>query len=158
MRFFVFFILSLIFLFAGCATTTSSRQEMEIKKTNCVKNFDSEVCSPVNIYITVTGKGTAPADENLNEVQRYLLSERAAIVDAYRKLAEKLQGFIVKTLTSSGNYIVNKDAVRVQAEAYIKGAEIVDIHHFENGICEAKVKILQPNPKGILRRFVSYLY
>ena len=158
MRFIGFIMLSLIILFAGCATTTSSRQEMEVKRTNCVKNFDSEVCSPVNIYITVTGKGAAPADENLSEAQRYLLSERAAIVDAYRKLAEKLQGFIVRTLTNSGNYIVNNDAVKVQAEAYIKGAEIVDIHHFENGVCEAKVKILRPNPKGILRRFVSYIY
>ena len=124
---------------------------------NCKETLKGKFCKPCRKYIFVVGRGAPPNDENLSEVQRYLLAERAAIVDGYRQLAEKLQGFIVSTLTKAGNYVINKDVIKVEAEAMIRGAEVIEVEHKDNGVCSAKIRILLPEEQRILAAYNEYL-
>ena len=159
LKFLLFFIFIFLFLIAcSCdETNVKSDYQREINLQNrCTKDFSSKVCVPAKNFIYVIGKGAAPNDENLTEVQRYLLAERAAILDGYRKLAEKLQGFIVTTLTKAGDFVINMDLVKVQTEALIKGAEIEKIEHNENGVCTAKIKIEIPKKNKIVSMYNSY--
>ena len=124
-------------------------------KCLCPKDVASKVKKPCKPFITVTGKGAPPQDENLSEVQRYLLAERAAIVDGYRQLAEKLEGFIVSTLTRAGNYVINKDIVKVEAQAMIRGAEVMEVEHLDNGVALAKIRIRVPTNREIVATYVD---
>jgi len=151
-----------IVLFFGCALTNNAVQSYDVNEgkttSKCLKTLSPEVCPPTpsKNYIYVIGKGAAPNDENLTEVQRYLLAERAAVIDGYRKLAEKLQGVILSTLTKAGNFVVNMDVIKVQTEALIRGAEIVDIQHNENGVCSAKIRIALPERGKLISGYRNY--
>ncbi len=151
------FLLIFLFIFSCAGTSSYIQHSSKLNSTipsKCTSGIKAAVSKPCIKYIYVIGKGAPPSDENLSEVQRYLLAERAAIVDGYRKLAEKLEGVIVSTLTKEGNYAINMDKVKVSAEAMIKGAEIVEIDHKDNGICIAKIKIRVPTEREI----ISYNY
>ena len=149
-----------LFVFSGCNFSNSfikTSGPNEITQTpRCTNDYSSKVCAPVRNFFYVIGKGAAPNDENLTEVQRYLLAERAAVIDGYRKLSEKLQGFIISALTKSGNFVVNTDIVKVQTESLIKGAEIMEIQHNDNGICTAKIKIEIPNKEKLISVYNTY--
>ena len=150
-------ILSMVIFAFGCSMNNSNvKSSLENNRVYKSDNSLVKVSKPAQRFMYVIGKGAPPDDENLSEVQRYLLAERAAIIDAYRQLAEKLQGFIVTTLTKSGNYIINMDYVKVQTESMIRGADIVEIHHNENGVCTAKIKIQIPDEKKIISCYQEY--
>ena len=95
---------------------------------------------PVSI-IYATGRGAPPADDSLTETQKYLLAERAAIVDGYRVLSEKLEGMLIEAFTKAGLYEVYADKITIYTQSFIKGAEIIEIKHKNSGICEAVIKI-----------------
>ncbi len=161
MRYVKGLILLMLLALIGCVCENNVKDTFNeplpaIKNGKCIKDVSTTVCQPQQNYIYIIGKGAPPNDENLTEVQRYLLSERAAVIDGYRQLAEKLQGFIVTTLSKSGNYIVNMDLVKVQTESLIRGAEIVEINHNDNGVCTAKIRIQIPNKENIISSYSQY--
>jgi len=88
-----------------------------------------------------TGRGAPSTDQSLSEIQRYLLAERAAIADAYRNLSEKIEGFLIEGFTKIGMYEAYADKISILTSSFIKGAQIEEIKHKDNGICEVVVKI-----------------
>ncbi len=96
-----------------------------------------------NCYITLysVGRGAPPKDSEYSEVQKYLLSERAAISDGYRILSEKLQGVFVDAYTKTADYVVNYDRIHLATSAFLKGVEILNIKHKDNGVCQVEMKI-----------------
>ncbi|MDR1701391.1 MAG: hypothetical protein LBR56_01290 [Sporomusaceae bacterium] len=74
--------------------------------------------------IEALGMGLAPASV-INARQGQILARRAAIVDAYRNLAEATQGVRVDSETTMQNLAVADDVVRVQVSALVQGAKIV---------------------------------
>lgn len=73
--------------------------------------------------MSVIGIGLPPEDAGLNGLT---LARRAAIVDAYRNLAELIEGVQVDAETVMGDYIVFSDTVRTQVSALVKGAKIIE--------------------------------
>ena len=128
----IFIILILISIFfISCATVSEN--------TPSYANVDkSNIC---NVNITVTGKGAPPINSNLTELQKYLFSERAAILDGYRLIAEKLSGVIVKSQSLSKDFQLSKDSIDTSTSTFIKGVKIVSIKHRDNGVCEALMQV-----------------
>lgn len=72
--------------------------------------------------MTVTGTGARKAGGNPG--QQRLLAQRAAIVDAYRQLAEAVNGVQVFSETTVENYVVSNDLIKLQVSAVVRGAKI----------------------------------
>lgn len=61
------------------------------------------------------------------------LARRAAIVDAYRYLAEAINGVQVDADTIMQDLVIKSDTVRTQVSALVKGAKIVEEHANADG-------------------------
>ncbi|MEA3228379.1 MAG: LPP20 family lipoprotein [Campylobacterota bacterium] len=90
------------------------------------------------LNITVTGQGIAPSFANPQ--QAYALAKRAAIADAYRLLAERIQGVTIEGKDTIKNMSIQKSIVRTHVQALIKNAVIVDTI-YENGMCEVQMEL-----------------
>ena len=73
--------------------------------------------------VTVTGIGLPPENAGTDGV---VLARRAAIVDAYRNLAEVIEGVQVDSDTVMHDCMIHSDTVRIQVSALIKGAKILE--------------------------------
>lgn len=74
--------------------------------------------------IEAWGVGLAPV--NMRGARGAALARRAAIVDAYRQLAEVVQGVQVDSETTMRELTIESDIVRTKTQALIKGARIID--------------------------------
>lgn len=70
--------------------------------------------------IKVVGSGAMPA--NVSQGQGRLLAERAAISDAYRQLAEVINGVKITSQTTVKDFVVESDVIKTSVEGFIKGA------------------------------------
>ena len=140
----ILFVIFAVFIFSACgfAGEKTVISNKPLAKVDSPKTAIQAVIKKIPASIIyATGRGSAPSDTSLTETQRYLLSERAAIIDGYRVLSEKLEGFLVEAFTKAGMYEVYADKITIFTQSFIKGAEIVEIKHKDNGICEAVIKI-----------------
>ena len=78
----------------------------------------------------MTGTGLPPA---IPGPRRTALARRAAFVDAYRYLAEAVQGVQVDADTVMQDLVIKNDTVRIQVSTLIKGAKIVREHENADG-------------------------
>lgn len=69
------------------------------------------------------------------------LARRAAIVDAYRMLAEEIEGIQVDAETTLENMMIKSDVVKVKVSAVIKGAHIVEETRTADGGYCVKVRL-----------------
>ena len=88
--------------------------------------------------ITVTGTGLPPA---ISGPRGTALARRAAIVDAYRYLAEAVQGVQVDADTLMEDLVIKNDTVRIQVSTLIKGAKIVGEHENADGSYSVTMKL-----------------
>ena len=93
-----------------------------------------------NSAMTVTGYGSVPPTA-VNPGQARAMARRAAIVDAYRYLAEMIQGVNVDATTTVENYITQSDLVKTKVNALIKGARILSEKMNEDGSYEVVMQI-----------------
>lgn len=74
--------------------------------------------------IRVEGLGIAPADAHGTQAEA--LARRAALSDAYRQLAEQINGVNVDATTTVESMMLMNTTVRTHVTALIKGAQIID--------------------------------
>ena len=74
--------------------------------------------------IRVVGLGIAPVDARGPQAEA--LARRAALSDAYRQLAEQVNGVNVDAMTTVENLMLVNTTVRTHVSALIKGAAIVE--------------------------------
>lgn len=91
--------------------------------------------------ITVTGTGAAPGGANQTAGQKRLLAQRAAVGDAYRQLAETINGVRVDSETVVENYVTTSDIVRTRVSGLIKGAKIGTPRFMSDGTVEIDVTV-----------------
>lgn len=106
---------------------TSSTVSAAPRANNFVEGVDWK-----SQVITVTGEGVAPADA-VNYTQAKGLASKAAKADAYRKLAEIINGVRVEGETTVERMLTTQDRVKLRVEATIKGAKIVDETFLSDG-------------------------
>ena len=90
-------------------------------KKNCILNIEA------------VGKGVPPCNGACSVGQAQLMARRAAIIDAYRNLAEKIYGIRVNGRDTVKNMILQNSTLRSYVEGLIRGASIVD-EEYKNGI------------------------
>lgn len=75
--------------------------------------------------LTVTGSGAVSGAAGQNIGQKRLMAQRAAISDAYRQLAEAVNGVQVFSESVVKDYVTESDVIRLQVQAVIRGAKQV---------------------------------
>lgn len=89
--------------------------------------------------VSVTGQGVAPMTPN--PAQAKMLARRAAIADAYRLLAELVQGVQVDSETNVEMMMVKSDTIRTKVSAMIKGAKVVSEGEIPGGGYEVTLSV-----------------
>ena len=84
--------------------------------------------------------GVRPANA-VNPAQSRMMAKRAAVVDAYRQLAEAVKGVRVDAETTVENMMVSSDVVRTKVSAVIQGAKIVSERMTPDGGYEVVMQI-----------------
>lgn len=75
--------------------------------------------------IAVMGNGALPGSVGLQKIQ----AKRAAEIDAYRKLAERMMGVEISSTTKVKDFVLESDEIRARAAALVKGAKPVKIEY-----------------------------
>lgn len=94
------------------------------------------------IRIRVTGTGTVPVSRALSASQKRLLSVRAAKLDAFRALAEQVQGMKLVGNSSVANMVSVSDSFRTYVDAYLRGVNIVSSAVKPDGSSEVVAEIV----------------
>ena len=85
------------------------------------------------------GVGLPP--ENMPAARGTALARRAAIVDAYRQLAETIQGVQVDSETTMRDLAIESDVVNTKISALVKGARIVEETANDDGSYSVRMAI-----------------
>lgn len=114
-------------------------------KVKCVySGTDGHCVEPIlkaqnELVITVVGQGVAPS-VTASPAQAYALAKRAAMVDGYRLIAEKVKGVEVEGQDTIKNMMLMQSTTRTSVEALVRGANITNTT-FKEGLCEVEMEI-----------------
>jgi len=113
-------------LFAdGRAETVSSDQSTELSTKGKV--------------IEVMGNAALPGSEGHQKV----MAKRAAELDAYRRLAQRLLDIRIDATTTVRDACLESDEIIANLSQVIKGAEAVAIRYLDDGTCEVDMQVTQ---------------
>ncbi len=127
-----------VVLFSACTPVTVATESGEVVRHSHIIDGTTEKRT---FPVTVTGRGVSP---NSGYIERDLLmADRAATIDAYRNLSERISGLLVESYSRQGQFIANKDVILSETSSYIRGARVMDVIH-ASGISTATVRINLP--------------
>jgi hypothetical protein len=75
--------------------------------------------------LSAKGYGTVEKSDRYSRSQIKLMAMRAAKMDAYRSLAEQLNGIHLHGQTTVGDMEVNHDNYQINLNAYLRGARVI---------------------------------
>ncbi len=76
------------------------------------------------------------------EAQNKLLARRAARVDAMRKLAERINGLVIKSETTVRDFVATDDRIQTAMTSWLVGArEVGEPTYTPDGICEVTLEV-----------------
>lgn len=144
----------LILMLCGCATDYQILKEYQFVRIhdNLIAGIEPDEASR-KILISETGVGI-PMDSG-DPIEQKLSAQRAAVLDAYRKIIERLGGMVVQANSNTNNGRLTEDQIRTIANAYLRGANVVSIN-YEEGIAHADVKVyIQPRREVYYHNLLS---
>lgn len=93
--------------------------------------------------VRVSGSGYgAPPKKYYPESQRRLMAMRASKIDAYRALAEIVDGVHIWGGTTIGDMVVQRDRYRVYMDTFVRGARIIEVSAHQDGSYETVVEVV----------------
>jgi len=112
---------------------------LEDENSNTTKAAPMMLTKKRPLRISVLAQGVAPAN-TISPAQAYVMAKRAATVEGYRLIAEKINGVVVEGKDTIKNMVVQRSVIRTQVSAMIKNATIVETT-FKNGLCEVEMEV-----------------
>ncbi len=140
-NFFVVIVVAMAML-VGCYNVYDKSQSglnYENSHSNVLTNPPSQSFHPI-VTFTVIGKGVQPGGA-ITKGQAIYLAEKAAIIDGYRLLAEKLKGVYIDAYSRESLGIVSHDILESHVNTLIRGINIKKISLGEYGIVEAVMEL-----------------
>ena len=138
-------VLLLCLFILGSITTMSAKDGFpdepfyeELEDVNQVKN-DNTLKVDESINISVVGQGIAPSFA-ISPAQSYVLAKRAALADAYRLIAERINGVKIEGKDTIKNMAIKSSVINTHVSAMIKNASVVETT-FKDGLCEVELEI-----------------
>ena len=92
--------------------------------------------------IRFAGYGAVNPNQSLSKAQRTILAQRAAKLDAYRALAERVYGLKVDAETQVRDVATQDDRVRVMVDAYLRGAKVITTTRMDDGSYEIIMELV----------------
>ncbi|MCX7826846.1 MAG: hypothetical protein N2689_15005, partial [Verrucomicrobiae bacterium] len=99
--------------------------------------------------IAVMGNGALPNSHGLRKIR----AKRAAELDAYRKLLERLMGVEVTSETKVKKFILESDVIAARAAAWVKGAKPVKIEYADDDSCEVTMQIKVADIFRVIKKY-----
>ena len=141
------FIIGSVLFITGCACksvdSSCNYKQPTIKEVQPVikkVEYNNNTCIISNKYkksciltLEAKGVGVPPCNATCSMPQAKMLARRAAILSAYRALAEKMYGIKINGKDTVKNMVLKNSTIRGYVEGLIRGANIVD-EEFKNGV------------------------
>jgi hypothetical protein len=127
-------------LISGCAVSPCCIAPVAVTVGPC----GAAVCAPTSTVarkLLATGYGNIGSYAHYTSGQAKLMAMRAAKVDAYRNLAEQVQGVRVWGNTAVSSFVAQNDTVRTYVDSFIRGARAVSVTEIGDGNYEATVEL-----------------
>ncbi len=101
---------------------------------------NSPLLTPNNVIeIQAVGMGVAP-ESTISPAQALALAKRAAIVDAYRQIGEKMYGIRINANDTIRDAIAQNSTIKGRVQALIKNAEITETA-YKDGLCQVNMEV-----------------
>lgn len=101
---------------------------------------NSPVLTPNNVIeINAVGMGVAP-ETSVSPSQALALAKRAAIVDAYRQIGEKMYGIKVNGQDTVKDMMLQNSVVKTKVQALVRNAEITETV-YKDGLCQVSMEL-----------------
>ncbi|MCW7754680.1 hypothetical protein OOT00_11870 [Desulfobotulus sp. H1] len=132
-------VVMLLIMLAGCATRHQvlRYQTPVMQAENLIPGIEPEEAL-VKLMVRAEGQGLAP--DKGSPAQRRYHAERAAILDGYRRLSERIGGILIEASAMSGDGQMGHDRIMAETRAYLMGAQVMDVRYAE-GIAIAEVRV-----------------
>ena len=91
------------------------------------------------IELSAIGMGIAP-ETSYSPAQALAMAKRAAIVDAYRQIGEKMYGVRVNAQDTVRDMVLKNSTVKTKVMAVIRNAEIVETV-YKDGLCQVSMEL-----------------
>lgn len=89
----------------------------------------------------MTTWSTVSAADDTAKAQSKLLAQRAARVDAIRKLSEQINGLFISSKTTVKDFIAESDTIRTAMQGWLNGMKETDVKYMEDGTCEVTMEV-----------------
>jgi len=91
------------------------------------------------LQVRVVGQGVAPV-HTVSPAQAQVLAKRAAIVDGYRQLGEKIYGVQVEGRDTVQNMMIRRSVIHTHLNTLIQGAKILD-EEMKDGLYQVEMEV-----------------
>lgn len=103
---------------------------------------EQEIDPIAPMVLRVVGYGAMASDTKKNPVQKRLMAMRAAKMDAYRSMAERVYGTSIQGSTTVRDMVVQNDRFRTYVETYMHGARVVSTDVLPDGSVETVLEMI----------------
>lgn len=112
-----------------------------IRRNNDNNNIpNSPMLTPENeITLSAVGIGVSP-ENSLSPSQAFAMAKRAAIVDAYRQIGEKMYGIRINGQDTVRDMMLQSSTVKTKVEALIRNAEVLETV-YKDGLCQVNMEL-----------------
>ncbi|WP_419807490.1 hypothetical protein [Sphingomonas sp.] len=145
------------------ATTTAKESDVTVTGAGVAASATSPVPDPATAPLPALNPA-APAKPDLPPIyarypaQKRLLARRAAQVDAYRLLYERINGLRLTSGTTMGDMLNHNDAIRAQFDGHLAGFSQTRERYGPDGVVEVQMQITLDEVVTTVHRSVDAVY
>ncbi len=124
-------------LLLGCVNNNGSSSQATKPETTVAK----PIAPKERVRISAVGYGTESLYEAYTPGQRRLMAIRASKLDAYRSLAEQINGVKIEGNTTVGAMAVKSDSFRAKVNAMVRGARVTSVTPMADNNYETVIEV-----------------